>query len=47
MVDIMVANNTLTVAQLQPGSFFGELALLKNAKRNASVKAVGDIEVQN
>jgi CRP-like cAMP-binding protein len=39
--DVAVARRDRPVAQLGPGSFFGELALFDDAPRNASVSAVG------
>jgi CRP-like cAMP-binding protein len=39
--DVSVARRGKPVAQLGPGSFFGELALFDDAPRNATVSAVG------
>jgi CRP-like cAMP-binding protein len=39
--DVAVARRGQPVAQLGPGSFFGELALFDEAPRNATVSAVG------
>jgi CRP-like cAMP-binding protein len=39
--DVAVSRRGAAVAQLGPGSFFGELALFDDAPRNASVDAVG------
>jgi CRP/FNR family transcriptional regulator, cyclic AMP receptor protein len=39
--DVTVERRGHAVAQLGPGSFFGELALFDDAPRNASVSAVG------
>jgi CRP-like cAMP-binding protein len=41
----VIQQNTVTVATLGPGAFFGELALLKaGAKRSAGVRARGEVE---
>jgi CRP-like cAMP-binding protein len=42
---VVIQQNTVTVATLGPGAFFGELALLKaGAKRSAGVRARGEVE---
>ena len=40
-----VSRNGRKVATLGPGNYFGELALLGNAPRNATVEAASDMEV--
>jgi len=37
-------NNTQQVAELNPGSFFGEMALLTGEPRNADVITIGEVE---
>ena len=39
-VEVIVGKDKLVVAKLGPGSFFGEIALLRNTRRNASIRAV-------
>lgn len=41
----VVRRGAETLAELMPGQFFGELAILNNSPRNATVEAVGEIEV--
>ncbi|KXS11724.1 camp-binding domain-like protein [Gonapodya prolifera JEL478] len=44
-VEVWVACGTKMVTVLGPGKFFGEIALLENTKRTASIKAVGMVEL--
>jgi putative ABC transport system ATP-binding protein len=43
-VDVLRGAERMKVAQLGPGDFFGERALLTDEPRNATVAAVGDVE---
>jgi len=43
IVDVIVEENK--VAELNTGSFFGEISLMTGEKTTASVKAIGDVEV--
>jgi CRP/FNR family transcriptional regulator, cyclic AMP receptor protein len=44
-VFISTGGRTLTLATLTQGDFFGEMALLENLPRSASVEAINDVEV--
>jgi serine/threonine-protein phosphatase 6 regulatory ankyrin repeat subunit B len=46
-VEIVIGEEGTVVARLGPGKFFGELALLKNAKRNATVRAAAPVNDPN
>lgn len=37
--------NAVTLARRGPGAFFGEMGILENAKRSASVRALGDVSL--
>jgi CRP-like cAMP-binding protein len=44
-VDVMRGDPPQRLAVLREGAFFGELAILRDAPRAATIRAVGDVEV--
>jgi len=44
-VEVLQGGDQQRIAVLQPGSFFGELAILKDAPRAATIRGLTDVEV--
>ena len=44
-VEVVQGSDQQRIAVLQPGSFFGELAILRDAPRAATIRALTDVEV--